>query len=276
MLIGANAFGEFSKSVLPGCVPGVPRSDHIRSIRSGPRRPEGCESCTGRAAAPFPLGAETSRAGRLEGVRVFSGTAGTCRATVRNPGALRGRLGAGVVAYVPRYGAYVTLSGPHGKRLCFRCIVPTRRFPGGMRRPHILRSVEELRVMWRVFRAGGASVCFGMRRYGSPVRCGFWHGMSRYGAPEVVRYVSLCFAMFRSLLRLGPPALSRRRRSSRLRDVALCRALSRAGDLRRSRPHFQWNGCRVCCVGFALFRIGRDFFQGTGPRSRCRCPNTRR
>jgi hypothetical protein len=115
-----------------------------------------------------------------------------------------------------------------------------------------------------------------MRRYGSPVRCGFWHGMSRYGAPEVVRYVSLCFAMFRSLLRLGPPALSRRRRSSRLRDVALCRALSRAGDLRRSRPHFQWNGCRVCCVGFALFRIGRDFFQGTGPPSGCRCPNTRR
>ena len=103
-----------------------------------------------------------------------------------------------------------------------------------------------------------------MRRYGSPVRCGFWHGMSRYGAPEVVRYVSLCFAMFRSLLRLGPPALSRRRRSSRLRDVALCRALSRAGDLRRSRPHFQWNGCRVCCVGFALFRIGRDFFREPG------------
>jgi hypothetical protein len=46
----------------------------------------------------------------VEEVRVFSGTAGTCRATVRDPGALRGRLGAGVVAYVPRYGAYVTLS----------------------------------------------------------------------------------------------------------------------------------------------------------------------
>ena len=121
--------------------------------------------------------------------------------------------------------------------------------------------------------------CFGMRRYASvwfTCEVRVWHGMSRYGTPEVVRYVSLCFAMFRSLLRLGPPALSRRRRSSRLRDVALCRALSRAGDLRRSRPHFQWNGCRVCCVGFALFRIGRDFFQGTGPPSGCRCPNTRR
>jgi hypothetical protein len=124
--------------------------------------------------------------------------------------------------------------GLHGERLCFRCIVATRRFPGGM------------------------------RRYGSPVRCGFWHGMSRYGTPEVVRYVSLCFAMFRSLLRLGPPALSRRRRSSRLRDVALCRALSQAGDLRRSRPPLQWNGCRVCCVAFTLFRIGRDFFREPG------------
>ena len=148
--------GRRSGGALTGCVPGVSRSDHIRSIRSGPRRPEGCESCTGRAAAPFPLGAETSRAGRVEGC-VFPGTAGTCRVRVRNPGALRGRLGAGVVAYVPP-------PGRHGNRLCFRCIVATRRFPGGMRRPHILRSVEELRVIWRVYRPVG---CFGMRRYAS-------------------------------------------------------------------------------------------------------------
>jgi hypothetical protein len=46
--------------------------------------------------------------------------------------------------------------------------------------------------------------------------------------------------------------------------------------LRRPRPPLQWNGCRVCCVVFALSPIGRDFFQGTGPRSRCRCRNTRR
>jgi len=90
--------------------------------------PAGCMS---RAAAPLPLGAEPSRAGRPEGVRVFSGTAGTCRVRVRNPGALRGRLGGGVVAYVPRYGAYVTLSQvpregalfpPH----CSRRITPGR------------------------------------------------------------------------------------------------------------------------------------------------------
>ena len=48
----------------------------------------------------------------------FSGTGGTHRGTVQNPGALCGRLGAGVVAYVPRYGAYVTLSrAPRGTAL---------------------------------------------------------------------------------------------------------------------------------------------------------------
>ena len=47
----------------------------------------------------------SGRAGRLEGVRVFSGTAGTCRATVRDPGALRGRLGAGVPPASVGYGA---------------------------------------------------------------------------------------------------------------------------------------------------------------------------
>jgi len=91
--------------------------------RQSPSQPRGriarCESCTGRAAAPFPLGAETSTSARVSiGANAFAefcrsvlpGTAGTCRATVRNPGALCGRLGAGVVAYVPRYGAYVTLS----------------------------------------------------------------------------------------------------------------------------------------------------------------------
>ena len=45
-----------SGGALTGCVPGVSRSDHIRSIRSGPHRPEGCESCTGRDAAPFFIG----------------------------------------------------------------------------------------------------------------------------------------------------------------------------------------------------------------------------
>ncbi len=52
----------------------------------------------------------SGRAGRVEEVRVFPGTAGTCRVRVRNPGALCGRLGAGVVAYVPLIRALVTLS----------------------------------------------------------------------------------------------------------------------------------------------------------------------
>ena len=63
---------------------------------------------SGRCTLPFRGGNIKGRpAGGGPG---FSGTAGTCRVRVRNPGALRGRLGAGVVAYVPRYGAYVTLS----------------------------------------------------------------------------------------------------------------------------------------------------------------------
>ena len=55
----------------------------------------------------------------------FSGTAGTCRATVRDPGALRGRLGAGVVAYVPRYGAYVPpLPGSTGNGCVSGALLP--------------------------------------------------------------------------------------------------------------------------------------------------------
>jgi len=80
-------------------------------------------------------------------------------------GALCGRLGAGVVAYVPRYGAYVPpLPGSTGNGFVSGALLPLVASPGGMRRPHILRSVEELRVICRVFRAGG---CVGMRRYAS-------------------------------------------------------------------------------------------------------------
>jgi len=63
------------------------------------------------------------------------------------------------------------------------------------------------------------------------------------------------------------------------RTVSQCRAMSRNGAgrgiprvfryvpldrLQRSRPHFQWNGCRVCCVVFALSPIGRDFSREPG------------
>ena len=207
--IGANAFAEFCRSVLPGCVPGVPRSDHIRSIRSGPRRPEGCESCTGRAAAPFPLGAEPSRAGRPEGVRVFSGTAGTCRVRVRNPGALRGRLGGGVVAYVPLIRALVTLSrAPRETALypvhCSPSSLPGRyasaayppagggttgnmaRIPGGGV-PGMLRYVAGRP------RRSSSVRCFGMVRHAS-LRgdTPYWLAMARYDTPGVRRYASVC------------------------------------------------------------------------------------
>ena len=115
---------------------------------------------------PSPLGAETSRADRLEGVRVFSGTAGTCRVRVRNPGALRGRLGGGVVAYVPRYGAYVTLSQ-----------VPRE---GALFPPHCSPSSLPGRY---------ASAAY------TPVCGGTTGNMPRIPAGRVLRYASVCVGM---------------------------------------------------------------------------------
>ena len=56
------------------------------------------------------------------------------------------------------------LSGSTGNGFVSGALLPLVASPGGMRRPHILRSVEELRVICRVYRPVG---CFGMRRYAS-------------------------------------------------------------------------------------------------------------
>jgi len=81
-----------------------------------------------------------------------------------------------------------------------------------MRRPHILRSVEELRVICRVFRAGGFLECCDMlraglvalRRFGVSVWFAmvrraslrgdtpYWLTMARYDTPGVRRYASVC------------------------------------------------------------------------------------
>ena len=141
VLIGANAFAEFSKSKTPPCPQAwFSRSDHIRSIRSGPHR--------------------------LEGVRVFSGTGGTHRGTVQNPGALRGRLGAGVVAYVPRYGAYVTLSRAPRETALFQVHCCHSSLPG------------------RYASAAYTSVCGGTTG-----------NMPRIPAGGVLRYASVCVGM---------------------------------------------------------------------------------
>jgi hypothetical protein len=152
-----------SPAVLREGVPGVGWIYGVRPGRFLPRsiRP----GCTSRAAAPFPLGAETSRAGRLEEVRVFPGTAGTCRATVRDPGALCGRLGAGVVAYVPRYGAYVALSrAPRETALypvhCFHSSLPGR-YASAAYTPVCGGTTGNMP------RIPGGRGCFGMRRYAS-------------------------------------------------------------------------------------------------------------
>jgi hypothetical protein len=126
----------------------------------------------------------------------FPGTGGTHRGTVQNPGALRGRLGAGVVAYVPLIRALVTLSrAPRETALfpvhCSRCIVPTASLPGGIRRPHILRSVEEPRVICRVFSRGPG------RRIPDRLT------MSRYVAPPA-RVIPGCAGHFFQSIGLHP------------------------------------------------------------------------
>ena len=54
-----------SGGALTGCVPGVSRSEHIRSIRSGPRRPEEVRELhgSGRCTLPFRGGNIDLRAG---------------------------------------------------------------------------------------------------------------------------------------------------------------------------------------------------------------------
>ena len=100
------------------------------------------------------------------GVRVFSGTAGTCRVRVRDPGALRGRLGAGVVAYVPRYGAYVTLSRAPRETALFPVHCSHSSLPGRY-----------------------ASAAY------TPVCGGTTGNMPRIPAGGVLRYASVCVGM---------------------------------------------------------------------------------
>jgi len=119
----------------------------------------------GPFTAGTPPPARRNRAGRLEEVRVFPGTAGTCRATVRDPGALCGRLGAGVVAYVPRYGAYVALSrAPRETALypvhCFHSSLPGR-YASAAYTPVCGGTTGNMP------RIPGGRGCFGMRRYAS-------------------------------------------------------------------------------------------------------------
>ena len=154
----------------------------------------------------------SGRAGRVEEVRVFSGTAGTCRATVRDPGALRGRLGAGVVAYVPRYGAYVTLSrAPRETALfpvhCCHSSLPGRYASaaytpvcGGttdnmprIRAGGFLECCDMLRGRPR---RSSSVRCFGMVRNaslrGDPPAVSHCPAMARHDIPGVRRYAPLC------------------------------------------------------------------------------------
>ena len=118
---------------------------------------------SGRCTLPF-------RGGNIEGRPAgggpgFSGTAGTCRATVRDPGALRGRLGAGVVAYVPRYGAYVTLSRAPRETALFPVHCRHSSLPG--RYASAAYTPVCGGTTGNMPRIPGGRGCFGMRRYAS-------------------------------------------------------------------------------------------------------------
>ena len=163
-----------------------------------------------------------------------------------------------------------------------------------------LECCDMLRAGLVALRRFGVSVWFAMLRFGVTRRTGSrWHGMTyrecaamrRYASGRGARYGSLWFGspgVGGASLRVTFPDGAARASGALWRT---CRAMSRNGAargiprvfryvpldrLQRSRPPLQWNGCRVCYVGFALFPIGRDFFQGTGPPSGCRCRNTRR
>jgi hypothetical protein len=163
------------------------RSHPINPIRSSPAGGVRELHGSGRCTLPF-------RGGNIEGrpaggVRVFPGTAGTCRATVRNPGALRGRLGAGVVAYVPRYGAYVTLSRAPRETALFPVHCCHSSLPG------------------RYASAAYTPVCGGTTGNMPRIPGGGVPGMLRYVAGRPRRSSSVrCFGMVRTGSLQGRPA----------------------------------------------------------------------
>jgi len=118
-----------------------------------------------RAAAPFPFrggNIEGRPAGRRSGF--FRGgrhVSGYGPGSGRAARAVRGRCGRLRAALWRLRDA---LPGSTGNGFVSGALLPLVASPGGMRRPHILRSVEELRVICRVYRPVG---CVGMRRYAS-------------------------------------------------------------------------------------------------------------
>lgn len=119
---------------------------------------------SGRCTLPF-------RGGNIEdrpaggGSGFFSGTAGTCRVGVRNPGALRGRLGAGVVAYVPLIRALVTLSRAPRETALFQVHCCHSSLPG--RYASAAYTPVCGGTTGNMPRIPGGRGCFGMRRYAS-------------------------------------------------------------------------------------------------------------
>ena len=154
------------------------------------------------------------------------------------------------------------LPGSTGIGFVSGALLPLVASPGGMRRPHILRSVEELRVICRVFRAGGFLECCAMlraglvalRRFGVSVwfalvrfrgdlpAVSHCPAMARYDTPGVRRYASVCAGgsgvrRFASPSPVGGgtgPDMARilsGSRSGEYRTVSQCRAMARLMSL---------------------------------------------
>ena len=119
------------------------------------------------AKLPEGFGTRTDRSpGREKTGRSFPRRGGTYRATVRNPGRECGRLGGGVVAIMPRYGTYVTLSRAPRETAVFPVHCSPSSLPGRY-----------------------ASAAY------TPVCGGTTGNMPRIPAGGVLRYASVCVGM---------------------------------------------------------------------------------
>ena len=155
------------------------RSHSINPIRSSPAGGVRELHGSGRCTLPF-------RGGNIEG-RPAGGGPGFSRdgrhVSGYGPGsgraarAVRGRCGRLRAALWRLRDA---LPGSTGNGFVSGALLPLVASPGGMRRPHILRSVEELRIICRVFGRGGSwnvAICCG------PASSLFVGSVFQYGSP---------------------------------------------------------------------------------------------
>jgi hypothetical protein len=198
----------------------------------------------------------------------FPGTGGTHRGTVQNPGALRGRLGAGVVAYVPLIRALVTLSRAPRETAVFPVHCSPSSLPGRYASAAYTPVCGGTTGNMPRIPGGGASVCVGMRRYASVwftcevrvfgTEC---HGTARLKWCAMFRFVSLCSGPCFALGRLHCPAAAGLRGCAMWRYVAPCRGPEISGGPGRLSSGTAAGSAALSSHCFAL---GGIFFREPG------------